>query len=491
MDSPRLSNRPKGTVVAAVLSLLLLVNLAASLYQLPLNLVIEKRLCLDYYLEHDRSQIGAGRNIDEALCKIDPVQKGLGWIQGTMDTIWVVGDFVMTIPMGFVADRYGRRVVLWLNLLPRLCMLSWAGLVGYLEHDLPAKAIIAGPLLSFLGGDCVFNSMAYSLVAGVTDDNVLRASYFGYMSAISYVVNLLGPALASISMTAFLGLPFAVGIFLLLIAATVVRLVPDRNVTANKSSDEQAQPLLSSPILKAQQERPSLARSVLERFSALKKALQNHSRNFTLMLTTFLLTSLASSDTKLLVQYISKRYKWTFASAGYLLSGKAIFNFFFLALVVPRCIRFMSQSGSSTETTSASDRINVGLANMCLGVSIAGALAISLSATIWFLIPALLIYALGAALPIFTLSLLKSPSISGAQHSADNDVASFADEADTHIFSIVMLVKTLGSLIGAPLMAVVWVKAIDIGGIALGLPYFVSSACYIAATAVFNQIMIP
>lgn len=96
MDAPRPLKKPQGSVVIAMLSLLLLVNLAASLYQLPLNLVVEKRLCLDYYLEHDPSQIGAGGIIDEALCKIDPVQKGLGWIQGMMDTIWVVGGIQCT-----------------------------------------------------------------------------------------------------------------------------------------------------------------------------------------------------------------------------------------------------------------------------------------------------------------------------------------------------------------------------------------------------------
>lgn len=41
-------------------------------------------------------------------------------------------------------------------------------------------------------------------------------------------------------------------------------------------------------------------------------------------------------------------------------------------------------------------------------------------------------------------------------------------------FSIVMLVKTLGSLVGAPLMAVLWVCGMEVGGVGLGLPYFVS-----------------
>lgn len=85
-------------MITALLSLLLLVNLAASLYQLPLNRVIERRLCREYYAEHDPTVIQHDGSIREELCKIDVVQQGLGWIQGTMDTLWVVGGMMCPLP---------------------------------------------------------------------------------------------------------------------------------------------------------------------------------------------------------------------------------------------------------------------------------------------------------------------------------------------------------------------------------------------------------
>ncbi|KAJ0117284.1 hypothetical protein J7T55_003695 [Diaporthe amygdali] len=485
----RRRQRPPRSAIAALLGLLLLVNLAASLYQLPLNRVVERRLCQEYYSYHDPSIIGPGGDIEETFCKADPVQAGLGRIQGFMDTAWIVGDFVMTIPLGFVAERYGRRALLWLNLVPRVFMLAWAVIVGNFDQVLPTKAILAGPTLSFLGGDCVFNSITYSLAAGITDDYVLRASYFGYMSSISYVVNLLGPALASASMTLLLWLPFWIGITLLIMAIPVISMLPDHN-TAFDGRDEQSQPLLSSPLLKAQDSGPSFLHSVIDRFHVLRAALASHPRNFSLLLACFLLASLASSDTKLLVQYISKRYQWTFASAGYLLSGKAVVNFVLLTIVVPRVLRSVAGKGSP----NASDHINFRFANLCFGVSVLGALAIAVSAAIWLLVPALLVYALGSALPIFTLSLLKSPAIcsSSANNQTDEDQQSPSPGADaeTHIFSIVMLVKTLGSLLGAPLMAFLWVRGIGLGGAALGMPYFVSAGCYAVAIFIFCRIRI-
>lgn len=41
-----------------------------------------------------------------------------------------------------------------------------------------------------------------------------------------------------------------------------------------------------------------------------------------------------------------------------------------------------------------------------------------------------------------------------------------------------MLTKTMGSLVGTPLMTVLWVNAIKLDGIGIGLPYFVSAVSH-------------
>jgi len=53
-------------------------------------------------------------------------------------------------------------------------VLAWTFAVGYLDEILPARAILAATALSFLGGDCVFNAIVYSLVSDLTDDHVLK-----------------------------------------------------------------------------------------------------------------------------------------------------------------------------------------------------------------------------------------------------------------------------------------------------------------------------
>lgn len=394
----------------------------------------------------------------------------------------------MTIPLSFLAEKWGRRVVLSLNLVSRAFMLSWALIVGHFDNVFPTKYIIAGPALSILGGDCVFNSLTYALVSNLTDDHVQRAIYFGYMSSVAYAVHLLGPALASAAMTVSLWLPFWLGIFLLLVAVPTMRMLPSPGHPDTRGDDldeEQREALLSSPLVKAQHDQKPLFHSVAERLRSIRTIITSHPRNFTLLLLSFMLTSLASSDTKMLVQYISGRYHWTFAAAGYLMSGKAIVNFTLLTVIIPRLLR-IGREVEGEVTTKGVDKANIRHATLCLTVSVIGALGIAVAAKIWMLILSMFIYALGSALPIFTLSLLKSPAISPPHASGTTNSSDF----ESLIFSIVMLVKTAGSLLGAPLMAALWVRGIGIGGAALGMPFFVSAACYVIAVWVFRIMIV-
>jgi hypothetical protein len=82
-------SRPSRTIWLLIV-LLLLVNLSTVLYTLPLNRVIEIRLCQEHYALHDPSQFRGDGSIPEMLCKIDPVQRRLAWLQGVMETTLVV-----------------------------------------------------------------------------------------------------------------------------------------------------------------------------------------------------------------------------------------------------------------------------------------------------------------------------------------------------------------------------------------------------------------
>lgn len=85
-----LPRRPHKHPIRPLIVLLILVHLSAVLYTLPLNRVIELRLCQDHYEHHDPTLTLKHEAIPEKLCKIDEVQQRLAWLQGIMETTLVV-----------------------------------------------------------------------------------------------------------------------------------------------------------------------------------------------------------------------------------------------------------------------------------------------------------------------------------------------------------------------------------------------------------------
>lgn len=138
-------------------------------------------------------------------------------------------------------------------------------------------------------------------------------------------MNMIGPSLAASTMSLSLWLPFYLNILLLLIAIPAIRMLSDTGRSPMHSiSDpddiDEADPLLterpSSPKYANAFETPTGAfQSILHAVRKLLRLVTGR-RNFQLLLCSFFLTALASSDTKLLVQYISKRYEWTFAQVS-------------------------------------------------------------------------------------------------------------------------------------------------------------------------------
>jgi hypothetical protein len=212
-----------------------------------------------------------------------------------------------------------------------------------------------------------------------------------------------------------LWLPFWLNIGLLLCAIPTIRHLPETKTypvlpttTEHECSDStitESGPLLAgrdlspSKYATAFETPPSIFQSMIHAVHKLVR-LVNGRRNFQVLLYSFFLTALASSDTKLLVQYISKRYEWTFAQvsglettkdwydinspqAGYMLSAKAIVNFTLLAIIVPRVIR----SSMSSKTVHGSEvRINYLGAELSIAVSVLGVLCVALSFKFWMLL---------------------------------------------------------------------------------------------------------
>jgi hypothetical protein len=192
-----------------------------------------------------------------------------------------------------------------------------------------------------------------------------------------------------------LWLPFWINIVLLACAVPATNMLPESQgshvktiASADRGSEaaEEAGRLLDdhdespSRYSSAFNSHASIVQSMIQAIRRLIRLIVGR-RNFQVLLVSFFLTALASSDTKLLVQYISKRYEWTFAQAGYMLSAKAIVNFTLLAIVVPRIIKSSTQAVYRSEV-----RVFYLCAEISILVSVVGVLCVALAFKFWMLL---------------------------------------------------------------------------------------------------------
>jgi hypothetical protein len=76
---------------------------------------------------------------------------------------------------------------------------------------------------------------------------------------------------------------------------------------------------------------------------------------------------------------------------------------------------------------------------------------------------------MGWILPVFMYSLVRHLSL------ADSGPASACDGRP---IALAILCHAVGRLIGIPILTALWVRGIEVGGVAMGLPFFISAVCY-------------
>ncbi|KAF2094187.1 MFS general substrate transporter [Rhizodiscina lignyota] len=480
-DGQRFSGRKTPRVkVCALIAVIACQTMALRVMTLPLSRVIESRYCREYYREHDPSVISHDGTVPEELCKLNSVQQQLAWLQGSIETLHVLCDILVTLPLALLSDRRGRRPVLLLSTISMFLMWTAIALVGFFRDVFPVSVMLAATLFTLIGGgDCVFISTATATATDLAADEVTRATLFAYTGSVQYVSTLVAPALAAYTMTLNLWLPFVIGLGLLLLAMPLTLLLPGREYSSEESSthtsrnvdeqsalladpsylEEEFSPENPSPTAKEDNRiRPAFFEEIFKHLSSLCTSIFER-RKFQLLMGIFFLASLASSNTPILVLYISKRYGWTFAQAGYLLSAKAAVNVILLTVIIPGFVNLASRKFHLSTRS-----INVGAAEICIVISIAGVLCIAGAINMATLITGLVIYALGSALPIFTNLLVKDPQM-----------ITIHSTGSAQDYSLAVLSRTFGMLLGVPAMTAIWTKAISVGGAALGLPYFASA----------------
>lgn len=288
-------------------------------------------------------------------------------------------DLIITFPLAYFSDHHGRRVVLLLNTAGLALMWSAILLVGLLNGDISITFMAFAPIFTLLGGgDCVFISTVAAAITDIAPDERTRATLFSYTSSMAYVSTLCAPALAAFTMTHHLWLPFYIGLALLVLAMPMAFVLPKQPERKEEASEnDEGASLLAAEHRTAsgsqQETKGGQTRQIGRHIRSLAHSVYSRPK-FQLLLAVFFLASLASSNTPILVLYISKRYHWTIAQAGYLLSAKAAVNVFLFTILIPSLVHLALHRCNVSPHS-----IHVGAAEISIFISVLGALMVAVA----------------------------------------------------------------------------------------------------------------
>jgi hypothetical protein len=186
------------------------------------------------------------------------------------------------------------------------------------------------------------------------------------------------------TMSIRLWLPFVIGLTLLSSGVIASALLPASHEHHDVSTSEH-EPLLGETVdpdvdVKTEHKVSKVLNDARSKLRLLGKQVSGR-RNFQLLIGVFFVASFASSNSALLPQYISKRYNWTFAHSGYLLSIKALVNITLLAIVVPLVVHILA-----TRFEFESGHISKLGAQLMFSISVAGVVLVALAPTVPYLI---------------------------------------------------------------------------------------------------------
>ena len=447
-------------VLALILSIVFVTNLATSLSKAPLMRVFESIICQNHYERADASFIGQNGNVDEQHCKISAVQQELALLRGWQDFFDYLPGLFLAIPFGMLADRYGRK---WLNLLNVACLwlqMGWIYFVCAFPKGFPIRLIWAQSILGiFGGGPLVASALSMVIMTDVTPESK-RANVFFCAHAVLCATEFLGPPLGSVLMNRNPWIAFALAICLLTLAIPLAVALPETFSNAEGSNGAhlgRCQHRSSS----GQQLEVRLTSRIVDHLPLLSFLLRDNRIGLVLIVSISFIFGQACAN--LMLQYISHRYDWTLSEAAYLSSVKAAIMFVTLLGLLPFASDCILRRRSFTPLKKDTLLLRISLTFVTIGFLIEG-LAPSTS----FFIVGCCIATMGMGATAVLRSLLAS--------------LVKKDEVG-RLFAVMSSVWTAAMLIASPAAAFFLREGLKSGGMWTGLPFIITGLTFGVATA--------
>ncbi|KAM7190719.1 Major facilitator superfamily domain containing protein [Naviculisporaceae sp. PSN 640] len=468
-------------------------------------------------------------------CKSSPpTQSEFSIITSWYFVLQLLPGLVMAVPMGLLADKHGRTLVMALSMAGMTLNFGFSVLICSYPDFFGGSLrwIWAGSLFGFLGGGMtVFSAMVFSMLSDVSGEGE-RSTAFSYLTAGMHAGAIIAPP-ATYYLMKVLGdwTTIYIGLSILVLATLFASCLPETLKTKNQD-DHGPNPFENTSKLDLKPEQLiSKIQTSLLRFRDFLKLLHT---NLLLLLTSILLTTFGRDAQTVLLQYVTVKFGWSWGEAGLITSIQSIATLILLTVLLPLASYLLfnqhqdqNQRQHKHQKRSAGPRLirrilrikgpssrDLALARISITLQTIGAFLTGLAPSAGILIPSVVVSSLGQGFNLLirglmTSLLLSSSSSSSSssdqtaticieaasRHESEMDTETVTactegkadeNEKDNHIAllnSTIAWVETAGAMIATPLLAGSFRLGLSWGaGIWTGLPFFLAGCLFLSAT---------
>ncbi|KAL3424549.1 major facilitator superfamily transporter [Phlyctema vagabunda] len=441
-------------IIAIAITIVFILEFASMLMKIPSLRIYEDIICHRYY-EHlsGVGHIGLNGKIDEGMCKGDEVQNELNLILGVEQFVIAIPGLLVVIPYGLLADRIGRKPIFLLILVGYILSGLWTLNVMWFWEKLPLRLVWLSPVFQLIGGgDAVARVVFYAIATDVTTEQT-RSNVFLITMCAGQVASIIAPAMAAISMTHSPWIPVIVGYTILVFGSCLIFFVPETlhlhsggAVLVADDFNREASPDGRVPLAK------TLQSHINGGLQKLRESASIMTLPIVILLLTFLTQPFSIQASEVFPRYISKRFSWTLARTGYLVSLRSAWSIAVLIAVIPSISHVLITRYNYT--SKAKDLL---LARASIFFLFLGTLCIAASPTISLTVIGLIIYTFGAGFIALCRAVITT--LVDKEHVA-------------RLYAAIALVETVGTLAASPTLAGLYSLGMKLKGPFIGLPFF-------------------
>ena len=450
-------NRRRAYVIVFVL--LNTVNIADLLMQLAQVRIYEAVYCQKWYLQHDPSIIGPN-GVAEAACKLPKIQSQVATLAGWKETFDALPGLFLALPIGILADKYGRKTLFQVNMAAVLLRYAWITLICLYGTNVPLRLVWLGSVFNIVsGGNVVAECLFCIVISDITPRQGL-ANMFFYVNAMSYLDQTIGPIIYASLMRFSAWYPIWLALALQTATFLISLGMPEtlaKPASTPEAADASEQVTLTEGTSKPQ----SVFSETLASF--LDVAYVFSDWRLVVLAALYPIRLMKVALDSLLPRYASYRYQWTFAKATYLSSLQALGSAVCLMALLPATSDvFQTRLGMSAIQKS------VVLARISFAIQVIG----------------LLIEGLAGAIPVLIVGLIVTTLGVGVASALRALAGSLVEQKDNgKVFTALALAEGLSQMAAYPLVNGLYSSGIDKGGgLWLGLPFDITAAFLLICT---------